>query len=86
LIKPLTSLQDFNKPKTDGAVKNLLGTEVEIAQGEKEGSYVVKPGDIEVVELSEVSSNFALPIVQGADNQATNGRILYLNGVLPFRQ
>lgn len=56
MVKPLTFLQDFNKPKTDGAVKNLLGTEVEIVQGEKEGSFVVKPGDIEVVELSEVNT------------------------------
>jgi hypothetical protein len=36
-------------------VKNLLGSEVEIVEGEKAGTYVVKPGDIEVVELSQVS-------------------------------
>jgi hypothetical protein len=61
--------QDFNQPKTDGPVKNLLGTEIEIVETET-GSYIVKPGDIEVVELS----------------QASNGRILYLDGVLPFRE
>jgi hypothetical protein len=47
--------KDFNQPKTDGVVKNLLGSEVEIVEGEKAGTYVVKPGDIEVVELSSVS-------------------------------
>jgi hypothetical protein len=47
--------KDFNQPKTDGVIKNLLGSEVEIVEGEKAGTYVVKPGDIEVVELSQVS-------------------------------
>jgi hypothetical protein len=47
--------KDFNQPKTDGVVKNLLGSEVEIVEGEKAGTYVVKPGDIEVVDLSSVS-------------------------------
>jgi hypothetical protein len=85
-VEIVLSLQDFNKPKTDGPVKNLLGTEVEIVQGEKEGSYIVKPGDIEVVELSEVSDPRQQQEVRDTDCQATNGRILYLNGVLPFRE
>ena len=66
-------------------VKNLLGSEVEIVEGEEAGTYVVKPGDIEVVELSSVSR---LPEDRRAQlmKQANNGRILYLNGVLPFRE
>jgi hypothetical protein len=66
-------------------VKNLLGSEVEIVEGGKARTYVVKPGDIEVVELSSVS-----PLLEGRRAklimQANNGRILYLNGVLPFRE
>jgi len=77
--------QDFNQPKTNGAVKNLLGSEVEIVEGKIEGTYIVKPGDIEVVELSQVSTcTRSQCFVLTA--QANNGRILYLNGVLPFRE
>lgn len=54
-------------PKTDGPVKNLLGTEVEIVSGDKEGSYLVKPGDIEVVETSEVNPPFPVPLEDEAN-------------------
>ena len=77
--------KDFNQPKTDGVVKNLLGSEVEIVEGEKAGTYVVKPGDIEVVELSSVS-RLSEDHRDKLMKQANNGRILYLNGVLPFRE
>ena len=77
--------QDFNQPKTNGAVKNLLGSEVEIVEGKTEGTYIVKPGDIEVVELSQVSASMTLHRTV-LTIQANNGRILYLNGVLPFRE
>jgi len=66
-------------------VKNLLGSEVEIIEGEKAGTYVVRPGDIEVVELSSVGrlpGDHRVKLMK----QANNGRILYLNGVLPFRE
>lgn len=57
--RPADGAQDFSSHKTDHPVKTLLGKDVEIVADEGKGAFFVKPGDFEVLELSEVSSGFS---------------------------
>ena len=66
---------------TDGAVPTMLeGVTISV---EKNGDgWLVRPGDIGVAEVKDVRIRYAKGM--RADAQASNGRILYIDGVIQY--
>lgn len=69
-------------PTTEPAQTLLDEIKVEVvADQNKEGGWRVNPGDIEVLDVKQVSGQDCVGESE-LISQAANGRILYLNGVI----
>jgi hypothetical protein len=61
----------------------LDGLQIQVVpDGENEGKWKVQPGDISVLSVKQVGLVSAGMEPSKADAQASNGRILYLDGVI----